>query len=315
MSGSGTAADPLKQITQYGVHPSSTGELVKVVQTTTYVNGSQEFRVHWDVTNESTVALRFKVLAAADFFFEGDDAGVGIFTEGPPRFIGGTNVDSGSSGGFAEVLGSGLTAWTHYQALDFPTVWGKVQGAAADTNPVFDDSVLNEPRDNAGGVEWDDALATPLDPSATRAYEIVVRSAVPSALQLTPTNAGSRQGVAVAISAVALDSNGQPYASRPCATRSPDPTRPAGSATLKRRRSGGDQRPGNERRDRHGDGARGLQQQRHARALRARGDRVGDVSSTTSRRRAASRSAERCPAAGAPASRSSSTSAAARLRP
>jgi hypothetical protein len=208
VSGAGTAASPLTQVSRYAVHTAS--DLVKVTQTTTYVNGAQEFHVRWDVQNTSGADLRFKALAAADFFFEGDDAGVGIFTQGPPRFIGGTNVDSGSSGGFVEASPS----WDHYQALDFPTVWTRVQNAAADANKVWDDSVLDHPDDNAGGVEWDQGLTTPLTPGQTRTFELVIRSAVPSALQLNPTNAASRQGVAVPITATATDSNGQPYAGK-----------------------------------------------------------------------------------------------------
>jgi hypothetical protein len=207
------------------VHPSTT-DLVTITQTTTYVNGAQEFRVHWDVhNNSSTDTLRFKAIAAADFFFEGNDAGVGIFTQGPPRFIGGTNVDSGSSGGFVEVS----PTWSHYQALDYPTVWSKVRAAADDTNQVWDDSVLDHPDDNAGGVEWD---AQVLNPSATSSYELVIRSAVPSALQLNPTNAGSRQGVPVNITATATDSNGQPYAGKTLRYAITGPNAGSGSTTL-----------------------------------------------------------------------------------
>jgi hypothetical protein len=169
--------------------------------------------------------VQFKAIAAADFFFEGDDAGTGIFTEGPPRFIGGTNVDSGSSGGFVEVS----PRWSHYQALDFPTVWQKVRNAAAGTTPVWDDTVLDHPADNAGGVEWD---AQSLVAGATASYELVVRSAVPSALQLNPTNAGSRQGVPISITATATDSNGQPYAGKTLRYAIAGPNAVSGATTL-----------------------------------------------------------------------------------
>jgi hypothetical protein len=203
VTGSGTGADPLKQVAVY-----SAGTAGTVTQTTTYVNGSQEFRVHWDVKAGAS-ALSFKAIAAADFFFEGDDAGTGIFTQGPPRFIGGTNVDSGSSGGFVEAS----PAWSHYQALVYPDVWTKVRNAAAtpSTTQVWDDTVLDHPADNAGGVEWDNQT---LAGGATTSYELIFRSAVPSALQLNPTNAGSRQGVPIAITATATDSNGAPYAGK-----------------------------------------------------------------------------------------------------
>jgi len=201
LTGSGTAADPLKLVNTYNA-----GTSAQVTQTTTYVNGSQEFRVHWDVKNLTAGALNYKAFGAADFFFEGDDAGTGIFTDGPPRFVGGTNVDSGSSGGFVEV-----TPWSSWQALDYPDVWDKLNTAAGNTSQVLDRSILGTATDNAGAVEWDDSLgATP----ATKVYEVIIRSAVPSALQLNPTNSASRQGVPVNITATAVDSAGQPYAGK-----------------------------------------------------------------------------------------------------
>jgi hypothetical protein len=232
VTGAGTAADPLKQITKYAVETE-----LSVTQTTTYVNGTQEFRIRWDVHNLTASSIKLKALAAADFFFEGDDSGTGIFTAGPPRFIGGTNLDSGSSGGFVEVIGAGLAPWSAYQALPFGSapdeVWGKVEGAASSTGATFDDSVIGTPVDNAGGVEWDqDATGPGLAGNATRSFEIVVRSAVPSALQLSPTNVGSRQKVPVNITATALDSNGAPYAGKSLRYSIVGPNAATGGATL-----------------------------------------------------------------------------------
>ena len=227
VTGSGTAGDPLKQVSVYEVNSGGT-RYAEITQTTKYVNGSQEFSVNWVVKNLQATPLRFKALAAADFFFEGDDAGVGIFTQGPPRFIGGTNVDSGSSGGFVEVS----PIWDAYQALDYPTVWTKVRSAAADTNKVWDNSVLDHPDDNAGGVEWDQGLTTPLNNGQTRSFDLIIRSAVPSALQLNPTNAASRQGVPVGITATATDSNGQPYAGKTLRYTIAGPNATTGAATL-----------------------------------------------------------------------------------
>jgi hypothetical protein len=215
----------LSQVTTYDA-----GTSAEVKQTTTYVNGSQEFRVHWDVKNISGGTLKFRAISAADFFFEGDDAGTGIFTQGPPRFIGGTNLDSGSSGGFVEVSPS----WSHYQALDYPSVWTKTKAAAgvAPNQGVFDDTVVSESVDNAGAVEWDQQLATGIANNATTSFEVVVRSAVPSQLQLNPTNAGSRQGVPVNITATATDTNGQPYAGKTLRYTIAGPNQGNGSAVL-----------------------------------------------------------------------------------
>jgi hypothetical protein len=228
VSGSGTAADPLKLVRVYDAFSG-----LEVTQTTTYVNGAQEFRVRWEVHNETGVSLNFKALAAADFFFEGDDAGVGIFTAGPPRFLGGTNLDSGSSGGFVEVTEGGHPAWSVYQALDYPTVWTKVEGAASSTDPTFDDTVLSESRDDAGGVEWDQDVTGPgLANGGTRSYEVVIRSAVPAALQLNPTNGASRQKVPINITATATDSKGVPYAGKTLRYSIAGPNAATGTTTL-----------------------------------------------------------------------------------
>ena len=214
VTGSGTAGDPLKQITIYRTAASNG---LEVTQTTTYVNGSQFFTMQWAVKNTSaTTAAHFKAFAAADFFFDGSDRGTGIYTQGPPQFVGGTNADTGNSGGFAEVPGT--TAWSRYQALAFGSgadqLWGKINGAA-NANPTFDNTVVGEQVDNAGAVEWDQyATTSPLAANTTATFSLVGRSAVPSALQINPPNAGSPKGVPISFTVGAFDSNGTPYAGR-----------------------------------------------------------------------------------------------------
>ena len=222
VTGAGSAADPFKQITTYAVSPSPTPgtHLAEITQTTTYVNGTQQFSLRWDVENTSAAPLKLKALAAADFFFDGSDQGTGIYTDGPPRFVGGTNADTGNSGGFSEVTGgaSPSPAWSRYQALAYGSdeneVWGKIAHAADNTAPTFDDSVVGEPVDNAGGVEWDQYLTAPIPVGQTRSFELVARSAIPSALQLSPSNAGSPRGVPINVTATATNTEGVPYAGR-----------------------------------------------------------------------------------------------------
>ena len=204
----------MKQTTTY--RTADTGGL-EVTQVTTYVNGSQFFTITWTVKNAGATTAHFKAIAAADFFFDGSDRGTGIYTQGPPQFIGGTNADTGNSGGFAEVPGT--TAWSRYQALAYGSgadqVWGKVNAAAADANPVFDDTVVGEQVDNAGGVEWDQfATGSGLGAGSSATFSLVARSAVPSALQINPPNAGSPKGVPINFTVGAFDTNGTPYAGR-----------------------------------------------------------------------------------------------------
>lgn len=212
-TGAGTAADPFTQVTTYAAD-----DQIEITQTTTYVNGGQSFDVRWAVKNTSGEQVRFKALAAADFYFEGSDVGTGIYTDGPPRFIGGTNADTGMSGGFAEISDGVSPPWSAYQALEFgpgeTQVWGKVQAAGDSTSASFDNTVVGEPVDNAGGVEWDQFVTSPLAHNATATFRVTVRNAVPSALQLTPSNAGSPRGVPITVTATALNSEGTPYAGR-----------------------------------------------------------------------------------------------------
>jgi hypothetical protein len=202
VTGSGTAAAPYAQETTYRVSTVAT-----VKQTTTYLNGAQDFRVRWDVTNDSGQPLPFKALAGADFYFEGSDYGTGIFSPGPPRFVGGTNTNTGRSGGFIEV-----TPWDAWQALTFDSLWSDViEVAADDTQPSFDKSIVSGTVDNAGGVEWDDALTTPLPSHATRTYELLVRSAVPAALAFDRATASGPQGSPLTYVVTAKDTSGQPF--------------------------------------------------------------------------------------------------------
>jgi hypothetical protein len=219
-TGAGTIADPFQQLTSYAAsNESETSEILQVTQHTLYIAGSQQFRVIWEVHNATGSAVHFKAIAAADFYFDGSDRGTGIYTEGPPRFIGGTNADSGASGGFLEATGSGLQPWSAYQALEFgplpEQVWGEVQGAASTAGPTFDDTVIGESVDDAGGVEWDqDASGVGLAAGATRRFELSILSAIPAALQILPGNGGSPQGVPINFTATATNSDGVPYAGR-----------------------------------------------------------------------------------------------------
>jgi hypothetical protein len=225
-TGAGTAASPFTQVTTYAATANLDGnaatpptQVALVTQTTTYVTGAQVFGVRWDVKNVSGGALRFKALTAADFYFEGSDVGTGIYTQGPPRFVGGTNADTGRSGGFVEVgAPSPALPWSHYQALAYAAVdgndvWTRVEKAGTAATPSFDDSVVGQPVDNAGAVEWDQYLdpAKALATNATASFELLVRTALPAALQFDQTNAGAPQGVPITFTVTAKDTADNPF--------------------------------------------------------------------------------------------------------
>jgi hypothetical protein len=226
VSGDGSAASPFTQVTTYSAQadidnrPATPDtDAAIVTQTTTYVTGAQTFTVRWDVKNTTAQPLRFKAIAAADFYFEGSDVGTGIFTQGPPRFVGGTNADTGRSGGFVEIPAPApLLPWSHYQALayDDPSgndVWDRLEGAGAAATPSYDDTVVGEPVDNAGAVEWDQYLdpATTLAAGGTASFSLMVRTALPAALQFDQTNAGAPQGVPITFRVTAKDTADNPF--------------------------------------------------------------------------------------------------------
>ncbi len=237
-TGSGTTADPFQQKTTYAVsNESETTEILQVTQYTLYVSGSQQFKVIWEVHNATGSAVNFKAIAAADFYFDGSDRGTGIYTEGPPRFIGGTNADTGASGGFTEETGSGLQPWSAYQALEFglfpDQVWGKVQGAASTSGATFGDTVIGESVDNAGGVEWDqDAAGAGLAAGATRRFELSIRSAVPAGLRIEPSNGAGPRGRSIYFVVTAVNSDGVPYTGRTLAFKTIGANPFAGSVKL-----------------------------------------------------------------------------------
>lgn len=222
-TGSGTPADPFTQVTTYAIEDGAPAtRYALITQTTTYVTGAQTFGVRWDVKNTTASPLRFKAITAADFYFEGSDVGTGIYTQGPPRFIGGTNADTGRSGGFVEIgPPSPSLPWSHYQALAYadPTgndVWDRLEHAGDAATPSYDDTVVGEPVDNAGAVEWDQYLdpTKTLAAGATASFELLVRTALPAALQFDQTNAGAPQGVPITFTVTAKDTADTPFAGK-----------------------------------------------------------------------------------------------------
>ena len=253
-----------------------------VTQTTTYVNGAQEFRVRWDVNNiaggsgELQGARRRRLLLRGRRRRHRDlhRRPAALHRRHEPRLRQLGRVRRGDRRRPRALVGLPGAPF----GSDSDEVWGKIEEAASSTAPTFDDSVLAEAVDNAGGVEWDqDATGPGLAPGATRSFELVVRSAVPSALQLNPTNAARARASRSTSPRRPLDSNGQPYAGKTLRYSIAGPNAATGSATLSADRLRGDHRSRHQSRDRHGDGVRRLQRQRHPRHGRAAGIGAGDV--------------------------------------
>ena len=150
--------------------------LFEVRQTTLYVAPELRYRVVWDVRNVSAAPVAFIFGTSADLFIE-SDAGSGILSAGPPRFVGGSNRTSGTVGGVEEVLSSQLPGeaaatavapWASYEEGDPFPVTRRLGGSDAflnTINPAF--------MDNAVGVSFDDRVAAPLAAGQTARYEVI----------------------------------------------------------------------------------------------------------------------------------------------
>jgi hypothetical protein len=190
-------------------------DVALVTPTTTYVACESSFAVRWDVRNATESPLPFKAFAAADFYVDGSDAGTAVYLDGPPRFVGSTNPETGRSAGFAELPGP-VEPWSHYEvpaAGDDPAaVWGKVQAAGRTTAPTLLDVLLAAPGDNAGAVEWDRYATAPLAAGATATFGLSIRTAAPNGLRVMPSIARGQQGVAIPFTIEATDPSGAPRA-------------------------------------------------------------------------------------------------------
>jgi hypothetical protein len=237
-TGSGTAGDPYKLVTQFKVTNAGTKEdYVLITETTTYVNGEAQFASTFDVKNitgepesgglkpAKGATLKFHAIYAGDLFTDNSDFGTGVFLGGPPRFVGGQNNTTGVFGGFIE----STPTWTNWQTGCWNTVpeercpatspldggiWPAVQTATSE-GPVFNEDIDPNLIDNAVGVSWDDHLSAGLKAGETASYSIINRAQIPAGLSIQPVTQTHTVGETGTVTVTATDTGGTPYAGRP----------------------------------------------------------------------------------------------------
>jgi len=220
-TGSGTAGDPFSQVTTFKASIEGK-DYALVTVTTTYVNGAADFTSKYDVQNvtgqtipgltpfATPSTLHFHAIEAGDLYVASSDAGTGLFLGGPPRFIGGQNVTTGTLGGFIEAS----PEWTNYQEGGyFEPIWEAVNNSTAST-PVFDNSIDPNLIDNGIGVSWDQFLAPGLPAGQHAVFSIVNRSQVPTTLGVQPVSQTHTVGQTATVTVTATDNIGTPYAGR-----------------------------------------------------------------------------------------------------
>jgi hypothetical protein len=219
-TGTGTIGDPYTLLTVYDVKDAST-TLVRVTQSTTYVNGESNFVNSYAVENQTAAPLQFRALVGADLYLNGSDCGAGIFKSGPPRFVGGSN--QGRVGGFTEAG----TPWTTYfegqyggppnfscqTAPQATGVWDYLEGAHSGSgfpsSPAFVDSALV---DNGVGIQWDTHFSSGLGAGLTANFQLNTLGTVPGTLALTPPSQSVSAGTGVNLTATGTTSTGTPAA-------------------------------------------------------------------------------------------------------
>jgi hypothetical protein len=173
--------------------------LIELTQVLSYSNGSRQFDATYTVKNTSSSAIQYRATLAGDMAIRGSDTGVGFLNAGPPRFVGGQNIDVGAAGGFVEE-----TPWSAYEVNQY----GTVAQHAASTTTGLDDTLVTTTVDNGAGVEWDDhfARANALPAGQTATYSVGEKFI--DTLGLTPQADSKLTGDQEVLTASAGDLNG-----------------------------------------------------------------------------------------------------------
>ena len=166
VSGLGTPASPLTQVTTLRTPNASATNGLQLIQTVSYVQGDTSFLVRYDVSVLGGVPLNFRLSESADLFVDDTDHGVGQLRAGPPRAVLGVNPEpNGGTGGIAEV-----TPWSRY-----------FEGAYTSANeipqspdgPGYANTVAPGLLDNGVGVQFDTfAAGAGLAPGATATFQL-----------------------------------------------------------------------------------------------------------------------------------------------
>lgn len=168
VGGSGTKDNPLTQVTDYKLDDGS-GAVVSVTQAISYTNGERRFMVAYALRNQSSGPVRFRASTGADLFLKGNDVGVGFFSAGPPRLVGGINLVTGVAGGIEEDASAPFLPWSHFMAGDYTSVFSAISDPSGGG---FADTITRRAVDNGVGVQWDDHYVTGLAPGDSAAYSL-----------------------------------------------------------------------------------------------------------------------------------------------
>jgi hypothetical protein len=213
VTGDGTPANPFTQLTTFAVIDSGAKEDASITETTSYVSGAAQFTSRYVVKNTSGGRLYFRAIYGEDLFAGGEDGGVGVFADGPQRFIGGLSASAGVLGGLQELPAPAL-AWSSFEELAYPDIWNRLKSSDEQAE-AFKGQIETNEVDDAVGVEWDQFRSVGLEDGAEQAFSIVNRAQIPASLAVEPAAQSATAGRSATVQIVASDTSGVPYASRP----------------------------------------------------------------------------------------------------
>lgn len=148
ITGSGTTASPWKIETKVAHIPSG----VKLTTTTSYINGSNSFRIDWEVCLPAAGAA--STFLAADFYLQGGDNDLGYGVH---------DTSSGAVGVTNQALSwlqtfTPLTPADSYFAGAPTSLWSAI-GAAGAPGPGFNRTINSTSMDTAAGLQWNRSLS------------------------------------------------------------------------------------------------------------------------------------------------------------
>jgi hypothetical protein len=144
--GRGTRGDPYRLLATHRLVGS--GADLDLLQTVSYVDGENRFRLEWQVTNEGSQQTCFRFYHAADLYFADSDFGYGFYDSG-----------SGAVGGFNErrdwfMVFIPTVPADHFREAHFGSIWFDINSAAD-----FNDTISSDYEDNGAGLQWDVCLS------------------------------------------------------------------------------------------------------------------------------------------------------------
>ena len=155
VTGSGTSADPFKVTTTVHALDSSSGSLLlTLVETDSYVVGTEFYRTDMTITNNTSTAQPVTLYHAADCYLQGSDSGYG-FLDASNRSVACTQSPNNSPPNLVEEF-SPLTPGNNYFEGDYYAAVYGTTSSQADYPNTCDCATLE---DNGMGLNWDTTLA------------------------------------------------------------------------------------------------------------------------------------------------------------